>query len=477
MTNALTPAATASNIPPRILVVGGGYVGMYTARRILKSLKRGEAVVTVVDPRPYMTYQPFLPEAAAGSIAPRNLVAPLRKVITGPNAEVITGRVVSVDHSRRSATIAPNAGEAYELSFDELVVAVGSVPRTLPIPGLAEHGIGFKQVEEAVSLRNHVIGQIDLADSIKDPALRRKALTFVFVGGGFAGVEAIAEMEDMARDVSKWYANVEPEDMRWLLVEAADRILPEVGPELGVWTAEELRKRGIQVKMKTFLNSCVDHHIVLSDGTETDASTVVWTAGVKPNPVVEHLGVPLGPKGHVDTQANLRVVGLDHVWAAGDCAQVPDLSKGAGNWCSPSAQHAVRQAGRLAQNIVAALRGKSVEDYVHKHVGSVAGLGIGKGVANVYGMKLRGWPAWLMHRAYHVSRVPTFNRKVRVCVDWLLAGFFRREAVSLTSFENPREEFAEVAIPAALPKPAVPAAIESVNGKPLDEKTVEAAAV
>jgi len=478
MTTALTPAATAatastlpaSNIPPRILIIGGGYVGMYTGRRILKNLKRGEATVTVVDPRPYMTYQPFLPEAAAGSIAPRNLVAPLRRVLKGPNAEVITGRVVSVDHRRKAARISPNTGEAYELSFDELVVAVGSVPRTLPIPGLAEHGIGFKQVEEAVSLRNHVIGQIDLADSIKDPALRRKALTFVFVGGGFAGVEAIAEMEDMARDVSKWYANVEPEDMRWLLVEAADRILPEVGPELGVWTAEELRKRGIQVKMKTFLNSCVDQRVVLSDGTETDASTIVWTAGVKPNPVVEFLGVPLGPKGHVDAQANLRVTGLQHVWAAGDCAQVPDLTKGAGNWCSPSAQHAVRQAKRLAENIVAALRGKTVEDYVHKHVGSVAGLGIGKGVANVYGMKLRGWPAWLMHRAYHVSRVPTFNRKVRVCMDWVLAGFFRREAVSLTSFENPREEFSGVAVPAALPKQAASVAIQQANGSELGEK-------
>ncbi|HWG26421.1 NAD(P)/FAD-dependent oxidoreductase [Actinospica sp.] len=447
-----TPAPVSpANIPPRILVIGGGYVGLYTGQRILKNLKRGEAIVTVVDPRSYMTYQPFLPEAAAGSIAPRNIVAPLRRVLKGPNAEVVTGKVIGVDHARRTARIEPNAGEAYDLGFDQLVVAVGSVPRTLPIPGLAENGIGFKQVEEAISLRNHIIGQIDLADSIKDEAHRRKALTFVFVGGGFAGVEAIAEMEDMARDVCKWYNHVEPEDLRFLLVEAADRILPEVGPELGVWTAEELRKRGIQVKMKTFLNSCVDKHVVLSDGTELDASTIVWTAGVKPNPVVESLGIPLGPKGHVDTQANLRVVGTDYVWAAGDCAQVPDLSKGAGNWCSPSAQHAVRQAKVLAENIVAALRGKNINDYVHKHVGSVAGLGIGKGVANVYGTKLRGWPAWFMHRAYNVSRVPTFNRKVRVCMDWMLAGFFRREAVSLTAFESPRGEFTEVAVPAPVP--------------------------
>ena len=449
-----TPAkivSAASNIPPRILVIGGGYVGMYTAQRILKNLKRGEAIVTVVDPRPYMTYQPFLPEAAAGSIAPRNIVAPLRRVIKGPNAEVITGRVASLDHSRMTASIATTSGEAYELSFDQVVVAVGSVPRTLPIPGLAEHAIGFKQVEEAISLRNHVIGQIDLADSLKDYALRRKALTFVFVGGGFAGVEAIAEMEDMARDVCKWYPNVEPEDMQWMLVEAADRILPEVGPELGVWTAEELRKRGIQVKMNTFLQSCVDQEVKLSDGTVAAASTIVWTAGVKPNPVVAQLGIPLGPKGHVDAQANLRITGMAYAWAAGDCAQVPDLSKGPGNWCSPSAQHAVRQAKVLAGNIVAALRGKTVVDYVHKHVGSVAGLGIGKGVANVYGMKLRGWPAWMMHRAYHVSRVPTFNRKVRVTMDWVLAGFFRREAISLTAFENPRGEFTEVSVPTPLP--------------------------
>lgn len=427
---------------PRILIIGGGYVGMYTAHRILKKLGKGEALVTVVDPRSYMTYQPFLPEAAAGSLSPRHVVVPLRQVLK--NAEVLTARVTDVDQERKTATIEPLAGEPYEIEWDQLVIAVGSIPRTLPIPGLAENGIGFKQIEEAIALRNHVIGQLDIAASTKDEKIRRRALTFVFVGGGFAGIEAIAELEDMARDACKIYPNVRPEDMRWVMVEGSGRILPEVRPALGEYTVRELEKRGIQVKLNTFLESCVNRRVQLSDGTKMVASTIVWTAGVKPNPSVARFGVPLGERGHVKANANLTVEGFTDVWAAGDGAQVPDLTN-PGKFCSPSAQHAVRQAKMLGDNVVAAVRGFEPRDYEHKHVGSVASLGLHKGVADVYNVRLRGWPAWFMHRTYHMSRVPTTNRKVRVIADWTLALFFRREAVGMGAFERPREEFAEAA--------------------------------
>ncbi|HEV7629330.1 MAG TPA: FAD-dependent oxidoreductase, partial [Streptomyces sp.] len=269
---------------PRILVVGGGYVGLYAARRILKKMRYGEATVTVVDPRSYMTYQPFLPEAAAGSISPRHVVVPLRRVL--PKAEVLTGRVTTIDQDSKVATIAPLVGEAYDLPFDYLVIAMGAVSRTFPIPGLAENGIGMKGVEEAIGLRNHVLEQLDKADSTNDEDVRRRALTFVFVGGGFAGAETIGEVEDMARDASKYYPNVRREDMRFVLVDAAPGILPEVGPKLGEWGLEHLKSRGVEVYLSTSLESCVGGHVVLKNGLEVDSSTIVWTAGVKPNPAL-----------------------------------------------------------------------------------------------------------------------------------------------------------------------------------------------
>lgn len=260
---------------PRILVVGGGYVGLYAARRILKKMRYGEATVTVVDPRSYMTYQPFLPEAAAGNISPRHVVVPLRRVL--PKAEVLTGRVTTIDQDRKVATIAPLVGEAYELPFDYLVIALGAVSRTFPIPGLAEQGIGMKGIEESIGLRNHVLEQLDKADSTNDEEIRRKALTFVFIGGGFAGAETIGEVEDMARDAAKYYKNVSREDMRFILVDAADKILPEVGPKLGQYGKEHLESRGVEIYLSTSMESCVDGHVVLKNGLEVDADTIVWT--------------------------------------------------------------------------------------------------------------------------------------------------------------------------------------------------------
>ncbi|NYI06037.1 NAD(P)/FAD-dependent oxidoreductase [Allostreptomyces psammosilenae] len=444
---------------PRILVVGGGYVGMFAARRILKKMRYGEATVTVVDPRSYMTYQPFLPEAAAGSLSPRHVVVPLRRVL--PKAEILTGRVTSVDHDRKVATVEPLVGDSYEIPFDHIIMALGAVSRTFPIPGLAENGIGFKTIEEAIATRNHILGQLDKAESTDDEEVRRKALTFVFVGGGFAGVEAIAEIEDMARDAAKYYRNVKREDMRFVLVEAANRILPEMGPDLGEWTLQRLRERGIEVYLETSLDSAVDKHCVLKNGVEMDASTIVWTAGVKPNPALADFGLPLGPRGHVDTKPTLQVQGMPYAWAAGDNAQVPDLAKGEGAWCPPNAQHALRQSKVLGDNVVAALRGFEPREYKHANLGAVAGLGLHKGVAILFNrIKLKGWPAWMFHRLYHGSQMPTFNRKVRVFADWFLAGLLKRDIVGLGAMESPRDEFYEAAAPVsaklAAPKPEAP---------------------
>ncbi|MDQ6650630.1 MAG: NAD(P)/FAD-dependent oxidoreductase [Actinomycetota bacterium] len=443
----------ASPARPHILVVGGGYVGMYTALRLQRRLRPGEASVTVVDPNSYMTYQPFLPEAAAGSLEPRHVVVPLRRVLS--RVRVLTGTVTSIAHSRRRVRVQPPEGPAFDLGYDTLVLAPGSVARTLPIPGLAEVGIGFKSVAEAIWLRNHVLSRLDAAASSDDPQLRRRALTFVFIGGGYAGIEALAELEDMARSALRYYPQVRASDMRWVLVEATGRILPEVGSDLGSYTVDRLRERGIEVRLETRVTSLTGGQVALDDGSTFPAETVVWTAGVRPNPVVASSDLPLDEKSRIRARADLRVEGVEDAWTAGDCAAVPDLTR-PGELCGPSAQHAVRQAKRLGDNLVAALRGKPPVPYRHAYVGSVASLGLHKGVAEVYGVKLRGYPAWVMHRTYHLSRVPTTNRKARVAADWTLALFFRREVVSLGSFQNPRREFELAAAP---PAPAPTSAV------------------
>ncbi|WP_199813200.1 NAD(P)/FAD-dependent oxidoreductase [Streptomyces sp. NRRL F-5193] len=456
--------------PARILVVGGGYVGMYTALRLQRQLRAeladGTAEITVVTPDPYMTYQPFLPEAAAGSLSPRHVVVPLRRVLN--RCRLLIGEAESVDHAKRTAIVTTLATDEegagpVALGYDELVLAPGSVSRTLPVPGLAEHGIGFKTVEEAIGLRNHVLEQLDIASSTRDPALRDAALTFVFVGGGYAGVEALAELEDMARYATRYYHNVKPEDLRWILVEAAGRILPEVGEEMGRYAIRELRGRNVDVRLDTRLDSCEDRVAVLSDGTRLPTRTVVWTAGVKPAPVLAATDLPRDERGRIRCTAHLAVADTPHAWAAGDAATVPDVTAAEpGTPCAPNAQHAVRQAKVLAENLAASLRGRPLKEYAHAYAGSVASLGLHKGVAHVYGRKLKGYPAWLMHRAYHLSRMPTANRKARVLAEWTLSGLFKREIVSLGSLEHPRAEF-ELA---AAPPPPPPETGSDGNDRP-----------
>ncbi|GAB3671232.1 NAD(P)/FAD-dependent oxidoreductase [Saccharopolyspora tripterygii] len=437
---------------PRVVIIGGGHVGLTLALRLQKKLDDGEARVTVIDTQPHMTYQPFLPEAAAGSLEPRHVVVPLREALR--RCEVLTAQVNRIDHANGCLTATLGDGQAETIDFDILVPVPGSISRALPIPGLAEEGVGFKTIGEAIFLRNHVLSRLDIAASTEDEHLRRRLLTFLFIGGGYAGIEALAELQSMARYAIRSYPQLSEHDMRWVLVEAMGRIMPEVSPHMGEYTKQQLENLGIEVLLNTTAKSLVDGHVELGDGETFDADTIVWTAGVKPHPMLEDSDLPRDSKGRLECTTRLQVKGADNVFSAGDCAAVQDLtSSDPEALTSPSAQHAVRQAKLLADNIVAQLRGEPLQEYRHKHAGSVAGLGLFRGAAEVYGIKLKGLPAWLLHRAYHLMKMPTTSRKARILGDWLLELPFRRQVVALGELHDPRAEFVKAANTRGLPKP------------------------
>ncbi|MFC9076863.1 NAD(P)/FAD-dependent oxidoreductase [Streptomyces sp. NPDC057062] len=434
-----------------ILIVGGGYAGFYTAWRLEKKLRAGEARVTVVDPRPYMTYQPFLPEVTAGSVEARHAAVSLRRHLR--RTRLIAGSVTGIRHADRTATVRPVNGPDQQLRYDTLVVTAGAVTRTFPIPGLSQQAIGLKHVEEAVAIRDRLMTAFDQAATLPPGAERWRLLTVTFVGGGFSGVEGFGELLSLATAMLRSYPELGMDDLSFHLVEARGRILPEVGDKPGAWVVRSLESRGAHVHLNTQLVSAVDGHVVLSDGKEFDSELIVWTAGNASNPVVQnHTDLPVDERGLLVVRADLRV-GTDsdpvpQVWAAGDDAAVPDLASSVpGAHTVPNAQHAVRQGKRLAKNIAADLRGGRVRDYRHSSLGVVATLGLGRGIFQYKGLVIKGLPAWLMHRGYHVLAVPSWERKVRVLAVWLTAAAFGRDLVSLASVQHPRDAFVARGIP------------------------------
>jgi len=467
-----------NSIAPRILIVGGGYAGFYTAWKLEKHLRKGEADVTMVDPLPYMTYQPFLPEVAAGSIEPRHAVVAHRRHLKRTN--VITAKITGIDHANKVATITPELGDSYEFAYDQIVVTAGAVSRTFPIPGIADNAIGLKTIEEAVAVRDKLISNFDKAAAIPAGPERDRLLTTVVVGGGFAGIEAFAELRSLASSLVSKYSQLSFEDTHFHLIEAMGRIMPEVSLKTSEWVLKDLAKRGANVHLDTQVTGAVGGNVEISTGEVIPTDLIVWTAGVMANPTVVRGGdLPVEERGRLQTRADLRIgtaeEPVEGAWAAGDVSAVPDLSGGGvGGYCVPNAQHAVRQAKLLAKNLVAVLRGEGTKDYFHKNLGAVAGLGLYNGVFQSGNLALKGFVAWVAHRGYHGLAMPTWERKWRVLWGWWNNLWLGRDIVNLEAVQQPRaafEQFAARPRPAAAPAAPAKAPSAPANAE-LDESAV-----
>jgi NADH:ubiquinone reductase (H+-translocating) len=406
-----------------VLVAGGGFAGAYVARLL------GDRGATIVSPENFMLFTPLLPEAASGTLEPRHTVVPLRQMC--PHADLLVGRLTAVDEERRVVSIEAAEGGAQEIAYEQLVLALGAVARTLPIPGLAEHGLGFKDLADAIHLRNHVLRELEAADAEDDPAAASTHLTFVFVGAGYAGVEALAELSDLVADALHWYPRLRDVARRWVLVDAAPAILPEIPPRLGEYAAKELSRRGVEIHVGTTLESLTAGEATLAGGVTIPTHTLVWTAGVRASPLLPELGLPLDERGRVRVDPQLRVEGRERLWSLGDCAAVPNGAT-PGQVDPPTSQHALRQARRLAKNLTG-----DPQPYAYRMLGQVATLGRYKGIADVMGLRLRGFPGWFVTRTYHLYQLPLLTRKLRVVTDWTTSLFFRRDIAELSGLGHP----------------------------------------
>jgi NADH dehydrogenase len=425
----------------QVLIAGGGFGGFYAARALERLLPAQSAHVTLVNEANFLLYTPLLPGAAGATLDPRHVVVPLRSQLR--RTDLVIGRVTGADPARGTLGVKRIDGEHLEIAYDQLVVALGSVSRTLPIPGLAEHATGFKSLSDATALRNQLLSCLDIAESLEDPSRRAEYLGFVFVGAGYAGVEGLAELQDFAVQAIELYPRCRAQGMRWVLIEAKDRIMQEVPRSLSEFAERELRRRGIEVLTNTTLEEVGAQGARLAGGEEILARTVVWTAGVKPSPVIAALGLPLDSEGRIVVDATMRVSlgasagaapgspsgATPQVWAIGDCAAVPDASR-PGQACPPTAQHAIRQGRLVARNVAATHAGEAPRPFRYRTKGVVAELGGNKAVAITLGIRWRGFPAWLIARTYHLLLMPGTGRRLRLLVDWNVALLFGRDASS-----------------------------------------------
>ena len=420
----------------KVVIAGGGFGGFYAARALERILPEQSARVTLVNEANFMLYTPLLPGAAGAALDPRHVVVPLRSQLK--RTDLLIGTITGADPQRGTLGVTRIDGERLDLTYDQLIVSLGSVSRTLPIPGLAEHGIGLKSLSDATALRNQVLQCLDIAESLEHPQRRAEYLSFVFVGAGYAGVEGLAELQDFATQAIELYPRCRTEGMRWVLVEAQERIMQEVPASLSRFAERELRGRGVEVLTRTTLERVTDRDATLSHGETIPARTLVWTAGVKASPVVANLRLPLDDGGRIVVDSMMRVdtgtatgpgasAAYERaVWAIGDCAAVPDVAR-PGQPCPPTAQHAIRQGRLVAANVAATLSGGRLRPFRYRTKGVVAELGHNQAVAITLGIRWRGLPAWFIARTYHLLLMPGLGRRLRLLADWNVALLFGRD--------------------------------------------------
>jgi NADH dehydrogenase len=425
-----------------VLVVGGGFAGFHCMRRLEKHLPPDAAELLLASAADYLLYSPLLPNVAAGVVEPRHIAVGLHTALR--RARVLLGHVVAVDVQGHTATLRRLDGSDHELAWDRLVLAPGGVTRTFSIPGVAEHGLGLKTLAEAAYLRDHVLRELDSADAADDPARRRACCTFVVVGAGYSGTETAAQMQLVTMRAAAEYPRLRPEDMRWVLVDLAPRVLPELGRRLGDDAMEVLRRRGVEVRLGTTVEEATEDKVRLSDGEVIPTHTLVWCTGVTPSPLIETLRLPT-ERGRLVVGADLRVPGVPEVFAFGDAAAVPDLTR-PGRLTGQTAQHAQRQGKLAARNVAASLGFGKAVDYRHRDLGFAVDLGGFDAVASPFGVALGGLPGLVATRGYHLLALPSNGNRIRVSLDWLLdwaarpqvaqLGFLREDQATMAAAEH-----------------------------------------
>jgi len=413
---------------PRIAVIGGGFAGIYTALALEKALARVDDFdLVLVNKENYFVFQPMLPEVLSGSIGILDVVSPIRRLL--PRTELHVREVESIDLARREVRTAPGfRPQPHVIPYDHLVLALGTVTDFRGLRGLPEHALPFKNLGDALHLRNHVIHALEEAAIERDPALRRELLTFVVAGGGFSGVEVTAELNDFVRGVARSYRGLDPAEIRVLLVHSGQRILPEVSEKLALFAQRILQARGVELRLSARLEAATGDEAVLKGGERVPTRTLVSTVPSFPHPLIDTLDLPKSKTGRLLVDRELRVEGSDHVWALGDAAAVPTSD---GSPSPPTAQHATRQAEVAAHNLLATLRGGSRRTFDFKGLGKMGSLGHRSAVAEVLGFQISGFPAWWLWRTIYLLKLPGWGRRLKVATSWTLDVLLPPELVQL----------------------------------------------
>jgi NADH dehydrogenase len=419
----------------RIVILGGGFGGIYAARGLEKLLGHREDIeITLLSDENFLLFTPMLPEVVSSSIEAGHIISPIRAFFR--RVRFLNTQVSSIDLPRRVVVAAhcPRCNSR-ELAFDHLVLALGSATHFHGIPGVHEYAHPMKTLGDAMALRNHIISVFEHADMEPEPAMRRAMLTFVVAGGGFAGAETVAELHDFARTASRFYSNVEPNEVKVIVVHSGARIMPEINSDLAEYALRKLTARGIEVILNARVSAVSDVSVELTNHRRISTSTLVWTAGVTPSPLLATLTCARNQRGQVLVNEYLEVRDCPGVWALGDCAEVPDGL--VGKPCPPTAQHAIRQGKAVAANVGASLGVGRKRQFAHKPLGVLSSLGRRSAVAEICGLKFSGFFAWWLWRTIYLFKLPGLERKVRVALDWTLDLFFPRDTVLLKVFKRP----------------------------------------